>query len=411
MSDLNRSKTFAVEEVKGWPSTTDVKGILGSIIRLWYMYDLDLPALIRGKILHTQTDPLTDREVIEIARKLCESGDNYSGILWLEALLQRKQRDSDGNVSEEIISSRLAQYYNQYDMPWKSVEVLEKFQTNGSKVTRANYKYFKIRAAEIKTARKPFSQISFTNADEKYKELCNRNNQTVSHMSTLRCFLTKTSIPFIRGREEVLNQRPRISMFHDVISKSDIEKIKITSAERFKDSTVVLTAGSTTNVHMRVSQTHWMSENDFTRRLTWKIGILTGLNTTFRKRVSDSEPFQVLNYGSGGMYNPHVDPLQGTQSPDYLVGSGDRLATWMFYLSSVTAGGATVFPRLRVRIPVVEGAAAFWFNLVDDGRVDQRTVHAGCPVLLGSKWVANKWIHSNAQMFVRPCKARHTPYL
>lgn len=29
--------------------------------------------------------------------------------------------------------------------------------------------------------------------------------------------------------------------------------------------------------------------------------------------------------------------------------------------------------------------------------------HAACPVIVGSKWVANKWIHEAGNEFTRPC--------
>lgn len=38
-----------------------------------------------------------------------------------------------------------------------------------------------------------------------------------------------------------------------------------------------------------------------------------------------------------------------------------------------------------------------------DGEGDLRTRHAACPVLLGVKWVSNKWIHEKGQEFTRPC--------
>ena len=37
-------------------------------------------------------------------------------------------------------------------------------------------------------------------------------------------------------------------------------------------------------------------------------------------------------------------------------------------------------------------------------RTDPMTFHGGCPVLVGSKWITNKWIHSYGQMFNFPCK-------
>ena len=40
----------------------------------------------------------------------------------------------------------------------------------------------------------------------------------------------------------------------------------------------------------------------------------------------------------------------------------------------------------------VQGDAAFWWNLKKSGDGDLRTRHAGCPVLVGSKW--GKCTHS-----------------
>ncbi|RXN12291.1 prolyl 4-hydroxylase subunit alpha-1-like protein [Labeo rohita] len=51
----------------------------------------------------------------------------------------------------------------------------------------------------------------------------------------------------------------------------------------------------------------------------------------------------------------------------------------------------------------LQGSAVFWYNLHKNGNVDWFTEHAGCPVLRGNKWVANKWIHEFGQEFRRPC--------
>lgn len=67
------------------------------------------------------------------------------------------------------------------------------------------------------------------------------------------------------------------------------------------------------------------------------------------------------------------------------------------------SGGATVFPYIKVKIPARKAAIAFWYNLKASGQGDYFTKHAGCPVLLGSKWVANRWIREHGQEFRRPC--------
>lgn len=51
----------------------------------------------------------------------------------------------------------------------------------------------------------------------------------------------------------------------------------------------------------------------------------------------------------------------------------------------------------------LQGTAAFWYNLYKNGEGIYDTRHAACPVLVGSKWVSNKWIHERGQEFRRPC--------
>ena len=75
----------------------------------------------------------------------------------------------------------------------------------------------------------------------------------------------------------------------------------------------------------------------------------------------------------------------------------------MFYLDAPEEGGETVFTEARARISPLRGSAVFWYNLLPSGEGDFRTRHAACPVLYGSKWVSNKWLHMGGQEFKRPC--------
>lgn len=77
-------------------------------------------------------------------------------------------------------------------------------------------------------------------------------------------------------------------------------------------------------------------------------------------------------------------------------------------MSDVLKGGDTVFPYAKVRVAAKKGTAAFWFNLRSSGEDDYYTRHAACPVLLGNKWVANKWIYEFGQEFKRPCELHDT---
>ncbi|CAB3248041.1 unnamed protein product [Arctia plantaginis] len=78
-------------------------------------------------------------------------------------------------------------------------------------------------------------------------------------------------------------------------------------------------------------------------------------------------------------------------------------------LSSVSRGGATVFPYLGVSVPPVKGAALFWYNLHSSGEPNHAMLHAGCSVLRGSKWVATKWILQGGQELIKPCNLEYQP--
>ena len=49
-------------------------------------------------------------------------------------------------------------------------------------------------------------------------------------------------------------------------------------------------------------------------------------------------------------------------------------------------GGATVWPYLGVSVFPEKGSSAMWFNVRSDAQVDNLSLHAACPVLLGQKW-------------------------
>ena len=112
--------------------------------------------------------------------------------------------------------------------------------------------------------------------------------------------------------------------------------------------------------------------------------------------------FQVANYGIGGHFEEHYDFSFNAFS--YKKSFSNRVATWLFYLEVPERGGATVFTKINATVNPTRGSAVFWHNMHANGNLDYRTMHAGCPVLFGQKWVSNKWLHVIGQEFKRPCK-------
>ena len=79
----------------------------------------------------------------------------------------------------------------------------------------------------------------------------------------------------------------------------------------------------------------------------------------------------------------------------------------MTYLSDVEAGGGTVFPVIGVNSPAEKGSALFWLNTNQAGDRNPFTLHGGCPVLVGSKWIMNKFIRSYDQAFKQKCALKN----
>ena len=71
--------------------------------------------------------------------------------------------------------------------------------------------------------------------------------------------------------------------------------------------------------------------------------------------------FQVANYGIGGTYSHHVD-ADGYFGQTFGDGDehGDRLSTFMGYLTNVDAGGATAFPTIGITAWPKRGDAVYW---------------------------------------------------
>ena len=159
-------------------------------------------------------------------------------------------------------------------------------------------------------------------------------------------------------------------------------------------------------------QNYMIIEDRLAYDITKRIEMATQL---ILDRPYASEAYQVANYGLGGQYTPHPDAI-GYHNPSkenerslhkaakYYSLVGDRLATFMVYLSNVYFGGGTVFPLINVGNQASSGSALFWKNMYSDGKTDYLSVHGGCPVLVGSKWITNKWIQYYDNFRNSPCE-------
>jgi len=103
--------------------------------------------------------------------------------------------------------------------------------------------------------------------------------------------------------------------------------------------------------------------------------------------VAQGESLQVLRYGPGQSYRPHLDAVPGL--------ANQRILTFLIALNGGFEGGATEFPDLGLALRGRPGDALLFRNVGEDGRPDRRTLHAGAPVISGVKLIASRWIREH----------------
>ncbi|XP_036795404.1 prolyl 4-hydroxylase subunit alpha-1 [Oncorhynchus mykiss] len=245
------------------------------------------------------------------------------------------------------------------------------------------------------------------------------DGQTPRRQRTLRCrYSTGRGNPrliYAPIKEEQEWDHPLIIRYHDLVSEREIETIKhlsrskqvsiffglnfvlciVTKLDRAKVSDHV--TGERFSAETRVAKSAWLADEDnpVISRVTQRMADLTGLD------MEAAEMLQVANYGIGGQYEPHFDNKL-TNDTDYIT-RGGRIATILIYMSDVDVGGSTVFPDIGAALRPYKGSAVLWYNLLQNGEEDARTLHAACPVFVGNKWVANKWVRAHGQEFRRRC--------
>ena len=206
---------------------------------------------------------------------------------------------------------------------------------------------------------------------------------------------------------EVVSLRPHIVILHDFITNGETKMIIDKAAPQLKRSQMVGTKLNGTLDDRRVSEQTWLTEKSTpaTARLTNRIDNFLDFQVESSKHA---ELYQVANYGLAGQYYAHYDQTMMDKNHIqnrelFNIYAGDRIATIMGYLTDVEAGGYTVFPLVGAYVKPKKGSVVMWWNMDRAGGYDTLTRHGGCPVMIGSKWITNKWVRANSQMFKRPC--------
>uniref|UniRef100_A0A8D3DN87 procollagen-proline 4-dioxygenase n=1 Tax=Scophthalmus maximus TaxID=52904 RepID=A0A8D3DN87_SCOMX len=409
-----------------FPDEEDQTGAAKALMRLQDTYQLDSEAFSRGKLpvnpspgMHSNA-LLTVDDCFDMGKTAYNDADYYHAVLWMQQSLKQLDAGEEAEVSKADILDYLSySVYQMGDLP-RAIELTRRLVAIEPSHQRAggNLRYyerllFKQLNEQNQTyqppSEEPIQLGTYSRPQdhlperEAYEALCRGEGlqMTEARRSRLSCrYQDGKGNPRLLlkpMKEEDEWDSPHIVRYLDVLSHEEIEKIKELAKPRLARATVRdPKTGILTTANYRVSKSAWLEGEDdpVVDRVNLRIQDITGLT------VDTAELLQVANYGVGGQYEPHYD-FSRKDEPDAFkrLGTGNRVATFLNYVSMCIQ--SPLIECLGWQSPDIQ--AVFWYNLFKSGEGDYRTRHAACPVLVGSKWVSNKWIHERGQEFRRRC--------
>lgn len=187
----------------------------------------------------------------------------------------------------------------------------------------------------------------------------------------------------------VLSEAPLIYTIDGFLSEEEVERFLALAQGRLHRARVVDGGGSELDVARvkskgRTNSSCWVNRYD---------SVLAGVE----QRISDmlgvpcenSEHFQVIHYGPGQLYSPHMDTRSDTTNE---TPGGQRTVTVLLYLNDVDEGGTTEFVNIGISVQPRKSRLLCFHNCHPGTNTpDHRLLHTGTAVATGEKWAVNKW--------------------
>ncbi|XP_017964976.1 prolyl 4-hydroxylase subunit alpha-2 isoform X1 [Drosophila navojoa] len=419
--ESEHSRTNFLEAMAGhrqnlsFPTMEDFVGTTLAMTRLQQTYKLDVAELASGMLNGVKYgSAMSWQDCFVLGQHLYSMSDFNNTVPWLEQSMRllAQQSYSDEPVSLDFMEAvigyheSLGDYQNAIDLinhvlavePEQRLHLLEK-REHLEQLISDGVK----RGLMHVVARSP-EDYHATQDYLIYQQVCREElRPTAAAQRELRCRYFSghgRSLNYLAYKLEELHRDPYIIQLHEVIGAHEAVELQRLARPELQRSEVYNPINGSIAAAFRTSQgtIFEYDEHPITEKLSQHMTLISGLDMNF------AEPLQVANYGIGGHYEPHMDSFPESFDYSSHTFKTNRIATGIFYLSNVEAGGATAFPFLPLLVKPEQGSLLLWYNLHRSGDADYRTKHAGCPVLQGSKWIANAWVRLSHQDHVRPCQ-------
>ncbi|CAF1269041.1 unnamed protein product [Rotaria magnacalcarata] len=246
---------------KNWlfPSLEDLTGTGISLLRLQNTYQITTSQMANGEIdLKFRSQKLTSDECYHIGRVAYINNDFYYALMWMQEALDRFDEKNkralisridildhlsnvtfqEGNIENALALTQEMLAIDPNHVPAKANKVYYESLINGQTLSKDQKKDSLASSEKIgSSSKKNFRvrkqrQNNYLELSEVYKALCRQNRAKLSHkrQAKLFCRYRHNNHPYLILRpvkEEQLFDEPTILLFHDVVSDTDIEQIKV----------------------------------------------------------------------------------------------------------------------------------------------------------------------------------------
>ncbi|KAH7699287.1 prolyl 4-hydroxylase 2, partial [Aphelenchoides avenae] len=349
-----------------FPHDEDLAGAAIGLLRLQDTYRLDTRELANGVVQGKKIGKeLSAHDCFEIGRLAYNAEDYYHTLLWMQESMDRAEKENPPTATEADILEYLAfALYKQGNVKRALLATDRLYKIYpGHPRAKGNIKWYEdqllaegVRQSEMRKNIPTLDNIrpadNLENTERTiYEALCrNEVPRSVKETSKLYCYY-KRDRPFLLiapFKIEILRFNPLAVLFRDVISEEEVDVIQDLARPKLARATVQNSqTGQLETASYRISKSAWLkgTDDEVVDRINKRMDLMTNLE------METAEELQIANYGIGGHYDPHFDFARKEETKAFSdLGTGNRIATVLFYMSQPELGGGTVFTELKTTV-------------------------------------------------------------
>ncbi|XP_050388968.1 prolyl 4-hydroxylase subunit alpha-1 [Patella vulgata] len=358
------------------PTEEHFENVAYDLVMLQHIYNLTENSLFSGNLFnHSSLDPLSPRDIYDIARIAYKRQDYYYAIRWARYLTELFNTydvpdDRYGFSMKNLFAIMSSSYYplKQYKSAMISAQMILRLDPD-NKLAQVNEKFFERLIDQDKKI--PLRRIPpGDKTRRKYEAMCRGTLKKPAKLAKqYKCKYQRGKNLFIYHKMEVMNLKPKILVFHDVFNQDTGDAVAYLGYKPLSEASY--------KNRMYFESPHFTAIPRDRTRSQWVKALTNRLDELpmasikpYRKGI-----LEVRNIGFEGMYYDISDAKNWVPK----LGGGNTASMFAF-LKDVEAGGEMVFPYHRVRITPRLGSVVYYLA--------SRSFMMVCPVAYGTEWLS-----------------------